>query len=129
MIFLFHYGNYITIYLYLQFIQLLYLLTILLYIGGFMFESITFHDIVLEKPSRENESFEIANYQVANEDDLTQYYQTPRENMKFLLEGRAKTLLPMPLSDYARDNLLYMQVFSLYDASGRMYTQRKNFPY
>lgn len=94
-----------------------------------MFENITFHDIVLEKPSRENESIEIANYQVANEDDLTQYYQTPRENMKFLLEGRAKTLLPMPLSTYARDNLLYMQVFSLYDASGRMYTQRKNFPY
>lgn len=64
-----------------------------------------------------------------NENNAFSMHYNKSETADFTLTGHSKTILPVPISDFALNNLLTMQVFALFYANKYFYTQRKNFPY
>lgn len=95
-----------------------------------MFEHIHFQYIKFDIPSNERRTErQLEKYGLLESSlQFKDFYKEHANEVDFSLEGDAKNLFPPPLSNDAREHLLYMQAFGLMDAGPHFFTKRKNYP-
>lgn len=94
-----------------------------------MFEHIHFTEISFDKPA---DSADAAEYldktgMLSVSRPFADFYTAHASEVDFALEGYGKTFFPSPTSSSAREQFLYLQVFSLLDAGKHYYTCRRNY--
>lgn len=97
-----------------------------------LFEQIKFEEMEIRTPvafSKDRHQPAVLKTIPTNLNDFTEYYSRNQEDTAFVMEGLAKVLYSPPITTFAKQNFLYMQVFSLLDAGENYHTRRKGFPY
>ena len=94
-----------------------------------MFEQIRFEKIHHRWPRGPCTNQTVEDAFSDNISDFSDFFITDKKDVSYSLDGISETVVPAPVSEFAQQNLLNIQVFSLNDAGKKFYTSRKNFPF
>lgn len=94
-----------------------------------MFEQIRFDQIGHLKLEYPDNMETLKHVFLDNVSDFANFFENEKKDVSYSLDGESKIIFPSLVSKFAQQNLLHMQVFSLYDAGKKNYTNRKNFPF
>lgn len=93
-----------------------------------MFENIQFQSMNFDRSVDPSAPHNVFGPIFTHLGDYRSYFSEEEQTLDFNIAGKSYNVFPRPISNFAQDCLLYIQMFSLIDAEKSYYTVRKDYP-